>query len=202
MPRRESPFASRNERIRPAFPTRGTTAIAALARYNNADRGTFTLKIVQYAPLFSLPNQMSDPHIAESESVEKPSDTPMQIGPPGRLTPGRITHGRLTHATYSLAAITILAVGWMAFTEWQELAQEANGLTGAPFVVDLNLATESELHLLPGVGPKLAQQILKLRDERGGFERIEDLLEVPGIKKTRLEQIRPYISLSSTDRAK
>ncbi len=90
----------------------------------------------------------------------------------------------------------------MAFTEWQERAQEANGLTGAPFVVDLNLATESELHLLPGVGPKLAQQILKLRDERGGFERIEDLLEVPGIKKTRLEQIRPYISLSSTDRAK
>lgn len=135
---------------------------------------------------------MSDPHIAESESVEKPSDTPMQIAPPGRLT----------HATYSLAVITIFAVGWMAFTEWQERAQEANGLTGAPFVVDLNLATESELHLLPGVGPKLAQQILKMRDERGGFDRIEDLLAVPGIKESRLEQIRPYISVSSPHKPK
>lgn len=128
---------------------------------------------------------MSDSLFAESDSAEKPLAAPRQTAPPNRLA----------HATLSVAAVTILSIGWMVCTEWQERVQEARGLSAAPFVVDLNLATESELHLLPGVGPKLAQQILRLREERGGFNRIEDLLDVPGIKKTRLDQIRPFVIL-------
>ncbi|XZE34724.1 ComEA family DNA-binding protein [Pirellulaceae bacterium SH501] len=130
---------------------------------------------------------MSDPLPAESASADELYAAPMRVESPNRLA----------NATFSLAAITIMAVGWMVFTEWQERIQEANGLTAAPYVVDLNLATESELHLLPGVGQKLAQQILKLRDERGRFSRIEELLDVPGIKETRLEQIRPYVTIAA-----
>lgn len=132
---------------------------------------------------------MSDSCLNDPAISEKPSAAPTQSDLPHRLA----------HATLSIAVVTILSIAWMVYTERQERVQEAHGLRAAPFVVDLNLANENELHLLPGVGPKLAQQILRLRDERGGFERIEDLLDVPGIKKTRLEQIRPFVMLSAAD---
>lgn len=60
-------------------------------------------------------------------------------------------------------------------------------------VIDLNRATAEELRLLPGVGAKLASDIIELREQRGAFRSLEELMEVRGIKRTRFEQIRPYL---------
>ena len=49
------------------------------------------------------------------------------------------------------------------------------------FPIDLNSAGYDELILLPGIGKKTARRIIELRRKKGGFQRIEDLLEVPGI---------------------
>lgn len=57
--------------------------------------------------------------------------------------------------------------------------------------VDLNRAGRAELEDLPGVGPVLAGRILELRRRRGRFDRLEDLLAVPGIGPARLEDLRP-----------
>jgi len=67
----------------------------------------------------------------------------------------------------------------------------ASGIPAAP--VDLNRATAPELDTLPGVGPATAAAILAWRDENGGFRRVEDLLEVPGIGPARLERLRPHV---------
>lgn len=64
-----------------------------------------------------------------------------------------------------------------------------------PSVVNLNTATLDELVALPGVGEKRAQAILDARKERGGFESVDDLLDVRGIGAANLEKLRPHLSL-------
>lgn len=126
---------------------------------------------------------MNAPTPTEATATEKHADAPTLTAHPRPLA----------RATVSIAMGMVLCIPWMIYVEWRDRQKEANSLSSAPFVVDLNLATESELNLLPGVGPKLAKEILRLRDEREKFERVEDLLAVPGIKQTRLDQIRPYV---------
>ena len=60
--------------------------------------------------------------------------------------------------------------------------------------IDLNMATASQLEALPGVGPVLAGRIVTHRDERGPFQTVEDLLEVPGIGEAKLAQMRDAIT--------
>lgn len=47
--------------------------------------------------------------------------------------------------------------------------------------INLNVATETELDSLPGVGPVMAKRILDWRESNQRFHSIEELQEVPGI---------------------
>jgi len=64
-----------------------------------------------------------------------------------------------------------------------------------PALVDLNLADQTELETLPGVGPVTAAAILAWRAEHGGFSAITELLEVDGIGPTTLERLTPLVTL-------
>lgn len=64
---------------------------------------------------------------------------------------------------------------------------------GSAAPVDLNRATLAELDTLPGVGPATATAIIAWRNENGGFRRVDDLLEVPGIGPARLERLRALV---------
>ncbi len=59
-------------------------------------------------------------------------------------------------------------------------------------VVDINNASASDLESLPGVGPATAQAIVQTREDRGPYLSVDELLEVPGIGETKLEQMRPF----------
>jgi competence protein ComEA len=72
------------------------------------------------------------------------------------------------------------------------LATAAAALSG---VVNVNTASAEELSMLPGVGPARARAIVELRQQRGGFKRVEDLLEVKGIGDAGLAKLRPFIAL-------
>lgn len=61
--------------------------------------------------------------------------------------------------------------------------------------VHLNTATPAELETLPGVGPVLAERIVAHRDARGGFDQVEDLLEVPGIGEAKLADLRDAVAV-------
>jgi competence ComEA-like helix-hairpin-helix protein len=54
--------------------------------------------------------------------------------------------------------------------------------------IDVNRASQKELESLPGIGPKLADAILKNRLEKGLFHRADDLLRVRGIGPKRLKK--------------
>ncbi|HBP88647.1 MAG TPA: hypothetical protein DD706_13215 [Nitrospiraceae bacterium] len=66
--------------------------------------------------------------------------------------------------------------------------------------LDLNDGTVAEFEQLPGIGPVLAGRIVAHRLSHGAFRRIEDLAQVPGIGKKRLEQLRPFVRVGSSTR--
>ena len=60
-------------------------------------------------------------------------------------------------------------------------------------VLSINGATASDLESLPGVGPVLAERIVAFREENGGFDLVEDLLQVPGIGEAKLAAMRDLV---------
>jgi len=65
--------------------------------------------------------------------------------------------------------------------------------SGSSLSIDINRATALELEALPGIGPKLARQIVEDRTANGPFRSPEDLLRVKGIGQAKLEQIKDLI---------
>ena len=59
--------------------------------------------------------------------------------------------------------------------------------------IDLNRSTSRELETLPGIGPALAERILKSRRTDGPFGRLEDLLRVQGIGPVIVDRIREMV---------
>ncbi len=69
------------------------------------------------------------------------------------------------------------------------------GMVAAAALVNINLADERELQVLPGVGPAMAQRIIEYRETNGPFASIEEITNVSGIGPTRLEQLRDLITV-------
>ena len=65
--------------------------------------------------------------------------------------------------------------------------------------LNLNTATQTELELLPGIGPVLAQAILDYRDSFGGFSAKEQLKEVSGIGEKRYAAVEALITVEVED---
>lgn len=59
--------------------------------------------------------------------------------------------------------------------------------------VHVNTASLDELCALNGVGPKLAEKILEVRNALGAFKNAEDLQKVPGIGKKKMEKLLPGV---------
>lgn len=72
------------------------------------------------------------------------------------------------------------------------LPQETREVT---FPISINSAQKEELMALPGIGEILAERILAYREEIGSFSAPEDLLNVEGIGKKRLEEILNLITI-------
>ena len=60
-------------------------------------------------------------------------------------------------------------------------------------IVNINTATKEELIDLPGIGESTAEKILNYRNEKKGFKKPEDMMNVKGIGKKKLENIKKFI---------
>lgn len=90
-----------------------------------------------------------------------------------------------TPKTRALAALLLLA-----------LAAAVPAAAAVPDgVVNVNSAGESELALLPRVGPSIAARIVEFRDENGPFEATEDLMLVRGIGERTYELLEGFVVL-------
>ncbi|HUJ30173.1 MAG TPA: helix-hairpin-helix domain-containing protein [Candidatus Acidoferrum sp.] len=61
--------------------------------------------------------------------------------------------------------------------------------------LDLNSASIEQIEQLPGIGPTTAKAIVQFREKSGPFQRVEDLLAIRLISKSRLEKLRPYVTV-------
>ncbi len=68
-------------------------------------------------------------------------------------------------------------------------------LTVSKKLVNINTASVDELTGLKGIGKKIAQEIVKFRNETGGFQTPEDIMKVKGIGKAKYSAIKGYIIL-------
>ena len=65
--------------------------------------------------------------------------------------------------------------------------------------VDANVASPALLTYVAGIGPKLAQQIVKHRDNAGRFQSRRDLLEVSGLGPKAFEQAAGFLRIRNGD---
>lgn len=61
--------------------------------------------------------------------------------------------------------------------------------------VNINTATQTQLEILPGIGPSTAMKIITYRNEKGKFNKIEDIKEVNGIGENKYDKIKDLISI-------
>ena len=62
-------------------------------------------------------------------------------------------------------------------------------------LVNINSAGINELTILPGIGVKTAERIIKFRKTNGKFKKKSDLLKVKGIGEKKLKKIEKLIAL-------
>ena len=71
--------------------------------------------------------------------------------------------------------------------------------TSLPHMIDgklnINAASEEELLELSGIGEKLAERIVRYREEHGAFLQEEGIMLVPGIGESIYEQIKDRITV-------
>lgn len=65
--------------------------------------------------------------------------------------------------------------------------------SGPRLKIEFNVAEQRELQLLPGVGPKLAEELIRYRDANYPVVELGVLLEVPGIGPSKLGEMEPYL---------
>ena len=97
-----------------------------------------------------------------------------------------------------VCALLVVIVGFAGFARSKELvpserAERIEVLSG----IDVNRARESELSLLPGIGPALSGAIVRERETGGRFVDLDDLTRVKGIGERRVMALRGHAVVAS-----
>jgi competence protein ComEA len=105
--------------------------------------------------------------------------------------------GRIDTAGFAIsdgAAIDIsLAEGVLAISDMPSIRRLALGLP-----IDLNRASEEDLSRVPGIGERMATEIVQRRQTVGKFMAFSDLTTVPGIKEKKLIGLKKYLTIGLT----
>ena len=115
-------------------------------------------------------------------------------------------------SAFLLAAAALGLIGLLVYNLWlgpkfsgvTVVSLEASGETSLsmpepeqPGPVDLNQASAGELTALPGIGPVLADRIIRYRAEAGPFSSTEELMEVEGIGQKTFEALKDLVFIGT-----
>lgn len=78
-----------------------------------------------------------------------------------------------------------------------QVGQNSNSQSGndANGKVNLNTASAADLQKLNGIGEKKAEQIIAYRKQKGGFKKVEDLMQVSGIGEKTFAQLKDQLAI-------
>ena len=65
---------------------------------------------------------------------------------------------------------------------------------------DINLCTEQELSLIPGIGIILAKKAIKIRDEKGGFQSVDEFIQDVGIRENNVIMVKSSLVCEQPER--
>ena len=78
----------------------------------------------------------------------------------------------------------------------EEAASRRNAeLAESAGIVNINQASKEQLMTLTGIGESRAEDIIRYRKEHGGFQTIEEIMKVPGIKDAAFQKIKDSIGV-------
>ena len=78
--------------------------------------------------------------------------------------------------------------------KWNELKKEADRIQTPPRLIDINAASKRELETISGIGPVLADRIIRSRP----FTSVDDLIRIKGIGPVTLKKIRSLVTVGKT----
>lgn len=61
--------------------------------------------------------------------------------------------------------------------------------------ININAADKTDLMKLPGIGDAMAVKIIEYRNKEGQFNKIEDIMKVKGIKKSKFDKLKDFIKI-------
>ena len=70
-----------------------------------------------------------------------------------------------------------------------------NVIDGENLMVSINTGLQEELELLPGIGEKIAKNIIDYRTKNGGFKNIEEIMMVDRIGEKLFQKIKNNICI-------
>ena len=85
--------------------------------------------------------------------------------------------------------------GEEAAVEIQQFSGGTSSTQGNSGKININIADETQLTTLPGIGPAKAKAIIAHRDEQGKFQSIDGLKNVTGIGDKTFEQLKDLIDI-------
>lgn len=88
---------------------------------------------------------------------------------------------------YRAVMVLLLAICFFPVTRICSAGEKIEGK------VNINTAAESQISLLPGVGPKLAVEIVNYRTNNGKFTTVEDIKKIKGVGDKKFEKMKDYI---------
>lgn len=62
-------------------------------------------------------------------------------------------------------------------------------------LININTANSTEIQTLPGIGPSKAENIIKYREESGGFKSIDEIKNISGIGEATFEKLKDKITV-------
>lgn len=90
----------------------------------------------------------------------------------------------------------LLMDGQKIYVPTVDEANQAEKSSKANEKVNINTADEGELMALSGVGEAKAEAIIRYREEKGGFQSIEEIMNIEGIKEGVFQKIKDKISVN------
>ena len=120
----------------------------------------------------------------------------MGMGLSVSLSPVSMQYGYSTHPELPGGHSLAMGYGSVAFhpepLQLRDLPGEEEAVS---FPVNINSATEDELTAIPGIGPSKASTIWNYIESHGPLQSVDDMIDIPGIGATTLENLRPYLTV-------
>lgn len=94
-----------------------------------------------------------------------------------------------------LVAVSLLGVGGNVLFKTLVPNRPISSFTQDLGKVKLNSADKQMLMVVSGIGEKLAARIIEYRDNRAGFNDLDELREVKGITDSKFSKIKEYLAI-------